>query len=199
MAVPPSSHPSIHPSPIYQPSLCLSFPQGTDIPSSWWCDGPSHSSQGHKWMPPITLLWVLFIGPPKWHNESSVLEQVDLIILQCTKGILLCYTVIIKGQKKEKKEWTNIPPPWIWETCEAVCYCHSRPCTDSRAVPSGIHLISTQMRSPSVFEGGGSHLSNLLWLSELWLVYKRQGLVACVVLCFNVTATVWIKQRTGSN
>lgn len=41
--------------------------------------------------------------PPKWHNESSVLEQVDLIILQCTKGILLCYTVIIKGQKKKKK------------------------------------------------------------------------------------------------
>lgn len=120
-------------------------------------------------MPPITLLWVLFIGPPKWHNESSVLAQVDLIILRRAEGILLSYTVIIKGQEKKDKFIPSLNP----KTCEAVCYRHSSPYEDAQAAPSGINLISAQMRNPSVFEGGGSHLSNLLLLSELWLVYKR--------------------------
>lgn len=42
-------------------------------------------------------------------NEGSVLEQVDLIILQCTRGILFCYTVIIKGQKKRGGQINPLP------------------------------------------------------------------------------------------
>lgn len=91
----------------------------------------------------------------------------DLIILRRAEGILLSYTVIIKGREKKKKKRTNISPSLNPKTCEAVCYHHSSPYEDSQAAPGGINLISAQMRNPSVFEGGGSHLSNLLLLSEL--------------------------------
>lgn len=91
-------HPHIPPPSTRLHSASLLLGRRHPTGSYWWYDGPLYSSQGHKWML-VPLLWELFATHKSDTMKAASTEQVDLIILPFSRGILLFCIVIIKGQK----------------------------------------------------------------------------------------------------